>query len=113
MKLAQIEFQGLLNQMDGEGNRVVYGTGAVTIADTIANATTYIFAFAGIALLFYLILGGFKLMLSGGDPKKTQEGKQIITNAFMGFIIIFVAYWIVRLFGLIFGINDLTSWPFK
>ena len=57
----------------------------------------YVFAIAGIMLLIYLILGGLQLMFSGGDPKKVQASWSKITNAVIGFVIIFVAYWVVQL----------------
>ena len=43
-------------------------------------------------------------MLSGGDPKATESAKQKITNAVIGFVIIFVAYWLVQLLGMVLGI---------
>jgi hypothetical protein len=66
----------------------------------------YIFYAAGIALLIYLILGGFQLMLSRGDPKAIEGGKGKITNAIIGFVIIFASYWLVKLLGRVFGIAD-------
>ena len=48
-------------------------------------------------------------MLSRGDPKTTTEAKARITNALLGFVIIFFAYWVVRLIGLIFGLRAVTG----
>lgn len=75
----------------------------------IEQAIIYLFIIAGIALLFYLIYGGFKLMTSGGDPAAMKEARAIITNAVVGFVIIFVAYWIIQAVGLIFGIEDIQK----
>jgi len=33
----------------------------------------YIFPAAGIALLIYIIIGGYQMMLSGGDPKNIAK----------------------------------------
>lgn len=68
-----------------------------------------IFAFAGFILLIYLATGGYSYMISGGDPKKLAGAKAKLINAFFGFLIVFAAYWIVRLVGLIFGINGITE----
>lgn len=65
----------------------------------------YIFAAAAIALLIYLILGGLQLMTSRGDPKAAQGAQGKITNALIGFVIIIFAYFIVQIFGLVFGIK--------
>lgn len=67
------------------------------------------FVIAGMLLLIYLLSGGYTLMTSGGDPKKMQGGKQTITNALLGFFVVFVSYWIVQLVGLIFGLTAITS----
>ena len=58
-----------------------------------------IFSFAGIAILIFFILGGISLIAGAGssDPQKIEKGKQTITSALIGFIIVFAAYWIVQL----------------
>ncbi len=76
---------------------------------SIINAfLTYLFPFAGLLLLLYLIYGGYNLMLSGGDPKKAASAKSIITTALFGFVIIFVAYWLVQILGSVFGLGFST-----
>lgn len=75
------------------------------IGAIINDLVPYIFALAGLLLLFILILGGFELMTSAGDPKKMEAAKGKITNAVIGFIIIFVAYWLVQILEVIFGLT--------
>lgn len=69
----------------------------------------YLFGIAGILLLLYLIWGGFGLMLSRGDPKAVEGAKSKITNAVIGFVIIFVAFWLVQILGQIFGIEQFKN----
>lgn len=76
-----------------------------SIGDFIGKTLPYIFGAAGIALLIYLILGGFQLMTSRGDPKAAQSAQAKITNAVIGFIVVIFAFFIVQIFGLIFGIK--------
>lgn len=76
-----------------------------TIGAIINDLVPYIFALAGLLLLFILILGGFELMTSAGDPKKMEAAKGKITNAIIGFIIIFAAYWLVQILEVIFGLT--------
>lgn len=75
------------------------------IGEIIDILLTYIFPAAGILLLLYLIWGGFEIMLSGGNPKNIEEGKAKITNALIGFIIIFVSYWIVQILTIALGLR--------
>ncbi len=77
-----------------------------TIGDIISFVIPYIFVLAGLGLFIFLIIGGFQLMTSGGDPKAMQSAKGKITNAVIGFIIIFVSYWLVQLMEAILGLKS-------
>jgi hypothetical protein len=83
----------------GVGNSI-----PTTIGGAVTTILPYIFSIAGILLLLYLLMGGFQLMLSGGEPKKAQGAQGKITNALLGFFIIFIAYWVTQLIGKIFVI---------
>jgi hypothetical protein len=72
----------------------------------VGKALPYIFGAAGIALLIYLVLGGLQMMTSSGDPKAMQGAQAKITNALIGFVIIIIAFFIVQLFGQLFGLQN-------
>jgi hypothetical protein len=84
-----------------------------TLPDNIAGIITtflpYVFAIVGILLLVYFILGGFSLMYAGGDPKKVQAGWAKITNAVIGLVVVFLAYWLTRLLGSVFNISIINE----
>ncbi len=107
-KLAQLNFDTIMDKgFNGDTTQSIfdkYGTG-LTLGKLITLLIPYLFAFAGIGLLAYLVLGGFKLMTSSGDPKKVQEGQHMITNAFIGFLIIFFSFTIVNLVANLFGLD--------
>jgi len=71
----------------------------------VNKAQDIFFSIAGILLLAYLIWGGFDYLTSMGDPKKAEAGRTKITNAIIGFFIIFTAYWIVQLVAFVFGLQ--------
>lgn len=79
------------------------------LAEVISRAIPFVFAFAGIGLLLMLLNGGFTLLTSAGDPKKLESGKQTLTYALVGFLIIFVAYWLVQILGRIFGLTEIGT----
>lgn len=66
---------------------------------------------AGVILLGLLIFGGVKFIMSAGsnDAKKTAEAKTIITDAIIGFAVVFCAYFIVQIIQLITGVPILNS----
>jgi hypothetical protein len=75
------------------------------IGNIISDILPYVFSAAGLILLLYLIYGGISLMTSQGDPKAMQAAQAKITNAVIGFIIVFISYWLVQLVGQMLGIK--------
>lgn len=69
---------------------------------------SFIFPIAGLILFVILILGGFQMLAGANNSKSLEEGKQRITSAIIGFILLFAAYWIMQLLELIFGIRILS-----
>jgi len=78
------------------------------IGDIVSSLILYLFPLAGILMLLYLLFGGYKYMLSRGDPKALADARDTITTAVVGFIIVFVAFWIVQIVGVVLGIEQIT-----
>lgn len=74
-----------------------------------SNVLNYVFGAAAIALLIYLIMGGFQMMTSQGDPKALQAAQGKITSAIIGFIIISLSFAIVSLIGQILGVGAISN----
>ena len=83
--------------------------GGSTIGNIISASLSYLFPLAGLILLIFIIIGGFKLMTSAGDPKAAQSAKGVLTTAFVGFIIIFLAYWLTRLIATVLGLEQIKT----
>ena len=95
-----------LNEIQSQG---LPGFRFTTIGSVITAAIPYIFFFAGVALLLYIIMGGYTLMTSRGDQKAIAAGKERITHGLIGFIIVFTAFWVVQLVGNLLGLPDFNS----
>jgi hypothetical protein len=76
------------------------------LGEIINKIVPYILATGLIFVFIYLIIGGFGIMTSKADPKAMDAAKQKITYAIVGFIIIFIAFWIVQLLGMITGLGN-------
>ena len=74
------------------------------IGHIISALLPIIYLIAGLILFGAIIFSGFNLLVSGGDEKKTAEAKGCLTNAIVGFVIIFVSWWLVQILEIIFGI---------
>ncbi len=68
-----------------------------------------------VILLFLLIGGGLQIIAGAGnsDPKATAGGKQAVTWALIGFLIIFATYWLIRFLEIITGVNFVTGPTFS
>lgn len=78
-----------------------------SLGQIISALLPYIFVFSGLILFLFLIFGGFQLLLSAGNPESVKSGQGKVTGALVGFIIIFVAYWLTEILQIVFGIDIL------
>lgn len=73
----------------------------------ISAIIPYMFTFGGLILFIMLIWGGFEMLTGAANPKSQEAGKQRITNALIGFILLFSSYWLAQIVQAIFGISIL------
>lgn len=72
----------------------------------ISELLTYIFPLAGLILFVMIVWGGFEMMTSSVSGKK-DAGRQRVTTAIIGFLLLFSTYWIAQLMQAVFGIKFL------
>lgn len=75
------------------------------IGGIITAILPYIFGAAAILLLIYLVTAGLSMMLARGEPKAMQAAQAKITNALIGFVIVFFAFSLVLIIGNVLGVN--------
>lgn len=92
---------------EGRFQGAIGGTGFKDLGDAITKVLPLLFGLAGILLLIYLILGGFGIMTSRGDPKALEAARAKITYAIVGFILIFAAFWLVQILGITTGVGKI------
>jgi hypothetical protein len=80
-----------------------------TVGGIFSALLPYILTLAGLALLVMLILGGISLMTAAGNPDKIKAGSGRITMALVGFLVIFISYFIVQLVGFMLGADLLMG----
>lgn len=103
MEIAQVNYREIENSI---GLKFAGGNIGNVISELTRN---YILLAAGLLLLLYLIYSGFQYLTSAGDPKKTQEAKAKITQALVGFVIIFASFWIVQILANILGLEKVKG----
>ncbi|MBU0998109.1 pilin [Patescibacteria group bacterium] len=79
------------------------------LGDLISVLIPYIFGITGFILLLMIVFSGFQILTSAGNPKAMEAGQKRLVNAIIGFVIIFLSYWIVKLVGQMLGIESITN----
>jgi len=95
--------------LDAIINSTTKPLGSATLGSLITTLVPYIVGAAAFAVLIYIIIGGYQIMLSGGDPKSIAAGKSKVTNAIIGIIIVFFAYAISLVVAEMLGLQTITQ----
>ncbi len=61
-----------------------------------SRVLSYVTTAAGLVCFIMLIVGGFKYLTSGGDPKQTASAKGTLTWAIAGLVIIIAAWFVLQ-----------------
>lgn len=82
--------------------------------DTIVpKIITLIFVIAAFLAVIFLVLGGIKWIMAGGDKTKVQAARESIIGAIIGLVVAFAAFFIINfVLKLLFG-TDLFSANFS
>lgn len=66
------------------------------IVDIVENIFSIVIRLAGVAAFIMLIIGGFKYLTAGGDPKAAESARNTITYAILGLVLIIAAWFILK-----------------
>ena len=80
----------------------------ITIVGLITAAVNLVLVIAAILFFFNFMIGGIKLILSGGNKERVDNAKRHVVNAVIGAVIVFSTWAILGLIQDFFGINLLT-----
>jgi len=70
----------------------------------ISRLLTFIFPLAGLLLFLMISWGGFEVLMGSGDSSKVTAGKQRVTAAIVGFLVLFSSYWMIQIVEAVFGV---------
>jgi hypothetical protein len=85
------------------------GLTTANFAGLIGSLIQLIFVLAVIVALLYLVYGGFRWLVSGGDKTQVGAAREHIVAAIIGLVIIFLSYFILNLILTFFNIGSLTT----
>ena len=76
-----------------------------TLGEIIGQLLPYVYVVAGLVLLLMLIAGGIGLMTSAGNPDKSKAAFGRISGALIGFVIIFISYFVAKIVEVVLGVK--------
>lgn len=82
--------QKALNKTKTAGTKA--GLGEAAVETTIGSLIQYVLSIVGIILLILIIYGGVMWMTARGNEEQVKKARNILRNAIIGVIIVFMAY---------------------
>jgi hypothetical protein len=74
-----------------------YGFGNITsVGGAFTNLVKPGFSIAAVAVAIYLLIGAIKIMASAGDKEAVAGGRNMITHAIIGFVLLIVMFLVFR-----------------
>lgn len=73
----------------------------------VSRLLQYLLPLSGLILFAMIIISGFKLLTSAGNPKGIEEAKQRLQWSIVGFLVVFAAFWLMRILEFLLGIKVL------
>jgi len=87
----------LFNQSQAGGVVSCSGAGCKLndFAITAVKIARWLLGVVGSLALLMFIYGGVMLLISGGNQQRVEQGRQILTNAVIGLVVVFLTYMII------------------
>ena len=76
-----------------------------SVGGVVGSLLPYIYVIAGLILLLMLVMGGIGLMTSAGNPDKTKSAMGKIKAGLIGFLIIFISYFVAKIVEVALGVK--------
>lgn len=78
-----------------------------------SNVITIALAMGGVAVFVMFLIGGFKFLTSGGDPKAIEAAKGTLTHAIIGLVVLVLAFTILQFIKYFTGVDVTTFKIYK
>ena len=79
------------------------------VPNIVRGIIQFILVIAFVGAFIFLLIGGIRWIMAGGDEKAVAGARGTITAALIGLVIVLVAYAIIRLIELFFKVNIITG----
>lgn len=74
-----------------------FGFGDITsLGEGTSRLVPLIFSAAAFLVIFYFLLGAFQYLRAGGNKEEVEKGRQMITQAVVGFILLILSFLVIQ-----------------
>ena len=80
-----------------------------SIGGFISAILPNVYIIASLILFILMVGGGIAFLFASNDPQKKGQGAKMIGSAALGFVIIFISFWIIKLIEFSTGIDIFNS----
>ena len=89
----------------GEVNQVTPPAKLSDLEGVFEGVVTSVLALAGIVLFIMLVMGGFRYITAGSDPKNAEAAKNTLTYAIIGIVFIALSFLFLQLISWFTGVD--------
>ena len=74
-----------------------------------SNVVSVVLGLSGVVLFIMLIVGGFKYLTAGGDPKALEAAKGTLSHAILGLVVLVLAFIILKVIAEVTGVSSILN----
>lgn len=82
--------------------------GTLTVGQILSGFIRVLLIAAAVVFFLWLVLGGIKWIMSGGDKARVEGARDQVTHALIGLVIVFSAFAIAQLIKVLFDVDILN-----
>lgn len=79
------------------------------IPPIIANLIYWLILLVGTIAVIFIIIGGIRFIISGGDPKKIDQAKKTIGFSIAGLLLVFLSFAIINFIASTTGVGCIQA----
>jgi hypothetical protein len=87
----------------------VQGLAKFEVADFVTAIIRLIIIIAFVVAFIFLLIGGIRWIIAGGETKAVEGARNMVTGALVGLIIVLAAFAIIRLVEFFFSISIISG----
>lgn len=95
----------------GGGKTIGSVTEYATLFPILSIILKNIYVIAAIILFIMIFIGGLGMIINAGNAEKQKQSSKTLGSAVLGFVIMFLSYWLIKIIEIITGVEIIPFTP--